>query len=107
MAISGKISTIYAFQRRVNYIFEERDEVQKYFDWNYLKVSVSGEAEGEKNIPFSDYCQYIGQALRLDNYESYFKQYLKDNEAYETLLESELMIIMYLDLNNLCESYGN
>ena len=44
---------------------------------------------GDKIIPFNEYCQYIGQALKLDNYESYFKQYLKDNETFENLFEAE------------------
>ena len=44
---------------------------------------------GDKSIPFNEYCQYIGQALKLDNYESYFKHYLKDNETFENLFEAE------------------
>jgi hypothetical protein len=38
-------------------------------------------------IPFNDYCQYIGQALKLDNYEKYFKTFLDDNKKYEELFE--------------------
>ena len=33
-------------------------------------------------IPFNDYSQYIGQALKLENYEQYFKDYLEDNKRY-------------------------
>jgi hypothetical protein len=70
--------------------FEEREDVQKYLNENYLKPAestVKAEETKERTIPFNDYCQYIGQALKLDNYERHFKQYLKDNEHYEQLFE--------------------
>lgn len=65
--------------------FEERDEIQKYFNENYLKES--SKEEKEKLIPFNDYAQFIGQALKVDNYENYFKNYLSDNKKYEQLFE--------------------
>ena len=40
-------------------------------------------------IPFNDYCQYIGQALKLDNYEQHFQNYLQDNKKYQQLFEHQ------------------
>jgi hypothetical protein len=68
--------------------FEEREEVQKYLNENYLKSNEgTGKPEESKErvIPFNDYSQYIGQALKLDSYEKHFKQYLEDNDHYEKL----------------------
>lgn len=62
--------------------FEEREEVQKYLNENYLKGAentAKPEDSKERVIPYVDYCQYIGQALKLDSYEKHFKQYLADN----------------------------
>jgi hypothetical protein len=56
--------------------------VQKYLNENYLKTAdatTPKQEQKEKTIPFNDYCQYIGSALKLDNYERHFKQYLEDN----------------------------
>lgn len=63
--------------------------MQKYLNENYLKPAetVKPEDAKDRTIPFNDYCQYIGQALKLDNYDIHFKQYLADNEHYERLFE--------------------
>ena len=40
-------------------------------------------------MPFEDYCEFIGQAFKLGNYENYFKNYLKDGKLYEELFEGQ------------------
>lgn len=71
--------------------FEEREEVQKHLNENFLKkgeqtAKPSGEPQ-EATIPLYGYAQYMGQALKLGNYERHFKSYLSDNTQYERVFE--------------------
>ena len=69
--------------------FEERDQIQKYFNQTYIKNAEGSKQQKDKLIPFNDYCQFLGQALKLDNYEQYFKDYFSNNKRYEELFEGD------------------
>jgi hypothetical protein len=40
----------------------------------------------DKILSFKDYCQYLGQALKLEQYEAYFKLYEQNLKKYSEIM---------------------